>query len=85
MFTHEILIPKIKFTLYRVRVYSCFYFPTIDLIFTNIVCIESRRGVGDKPMQCKPGVPGLNPGFSIHKTTIGEPSGAPFIKYTHKP
>ena len=32
-------------------------------------------------MSCKPGVPGLIPGFSI-KTTFGEPLGVPVIKPT---
>ena len=27
-------------------------------------CLRSRRGVGDKPMSCKPGVAGSIPGFS---------------------
>ena len=42
-----------------------------------------RRGVGDKPMACKPGVAGSIPSFSI-KPLLVEPSGAPVIKYTHQ-
>ena len=37
------------------------------------------RGVGDKPMSCKPGVAGSFPGYSI-KTLLVEPSGVPVIK-----
>ena len=33
-------------------------------------------------MSCKPGVAGLIPGFSIKQLSV-EPSGVPFIKYTH--
>ena len=43
----------------------------------------SRRGVGDKPMPCKPGIAGSIPGFS-KKTTFGELLGVPVIKTTHK-
>ena len=40
----------------------------------------SRRGSGDKPMSCKPGVAGSIPGFSIKPLSV-EPSEVPVIKY----
>ena len=36
------------------------------------------RGVGDKPMSCKPGVAGSIPGFSIKPLSV-EPSEVPVI------
>ena len=46
---------------------------TIVSVFTNR-SKRSRRGVGDKPVSCKPGVAGSIPGFSIKPLSV-EPSG----------
>ena len=52
---------------------------------TDFVMLEPGqrrgRGIGDKPMSCKPGVAGSIPGFSIKPLSV-EPSGVPVIKYT---
>ena len=38
-------------------------FTSKTLVYLNFE-LRSRRGVGDKPMSCKPGVAGSIPGFS---------------------